>query len=368
MLCLIYVTKCNIRKGPNSFLHTRAMYHNLSHKRAIVFALGILFLIGVSCVIGFGYYLVRPAKKGGADLLFLVREGTTFNEVAGELERKQIITSKGLFWLWAKLTGYSRNIKAGEYRLNSGIPPLKILDILSKGMTITHSVTIPEGFTRNQISELLEKKALVDKDEFLRLTGDSDIARHYDISEPDLEGYLYPDTYQFGRGLPTMAVIDAMLKRFREMVAPFRERAEQLGMSMEEVVILASIVEKETGLAEERPVIASVFLNRLKKKMRLESDPTVIYGLKDFNGNLTKNDLAKPTPYNTYVFRGLPPGPIANPGREAIKAVLYPAKTSYLYFVSKNDGSHCFSKTLLEHNEAVKMYQKNKRTRRKKSS
>jgi UPF0755 protein len=344
------------------------MHHNLSHRRAIVFALGILFLIGVFCVIGFRYYLVSPAKKGGPNQLFSLREGSTLNEVAGELERKQLITSKGLFLLWARLMGYSRDIKAGEYRLNSGMPPLKILDILNKGAVITHSVTIPEGFTRNQISKLLQKKALVDKDEFLRLTGDPDIARRYDISEPDLEGYLYPDTYQFGRGLSTMAIIDVMLKRFREMVAPFREKAEQLGISMEELVILASIVEKETGRAEERPIIASVFLNRLKRKMRLESDPTVIYGLQDFNGNLTKNDLAKPTPYNTYVIRGLPPGPIANPGQEAIKAVLYPAKTSYLYFVSKNDGSHYFSKTLLEHNEAVRMYQKNKRTRRKKTS
>jgi UPF0755 protein len=344
------------------------MHYNLSHKRTIVFALGILFLIGVFCVIGFGYHLVRPAEKGGPNQLFSVRDGSTLNEVAGELERKQLITSKGLFLLWARLMGYSRDIKAGEYRLNSGMPPLKILDILNKGAVITHSVTIPEGFTRNQISKLLQKKALVDKDEFLRLTGDPDIARRYDISEPDLEGYLYPDTYQFGRGLSTMAIIDVMLKRFREMVAPFREKAEQLGMSMEELVILASIVEKETGRAEERPIIASVFLNRLKRKMRLESDPTVIYGLQDFNGNLTKNDLAKPTPYNTYVIRGLPPGPIANPGQEAIKAVLYPAKTSYLYFVSKNDGSHYFSKTLLEHNEAVRIYQKNKRTRRKRTS
>jgi UPF0755 protein len=138
-------------------------------------------------------------------------------------------------------------------------------------------------------------------------------------------------------------------------------------MSMEEVVTLASIVEKETGLAKERPVIASVFLNRLKKGMRLESDPTVIYGIKDFRGNLKRKDLSEPTPYNTYVIRGLPPGPIANPGREAIEAVLYPAETDYLFFVSKNDGSHYFSKTLSEHNRAVRTYQKSRRTRRKRT-
>jgi UPF0755 protein len=286
------------------------------------------------------------------------------NEVAGELEEKKIITNKNLFLLWARLMGYSRNIKAGEYRLNSGISPLKILDILSKGIIITHAVTIPEGFNRKKIGELLGKRGLVDEEEFLSLSGDPDVARRYGISGPSLEGYLYPDTYQFGLGMPAMSIIDVMVKRFWEMVGPLQEETKQLGLNVEEVVTLASIVEKETGRPEERPIIASVFVNRLKNRMRLESDPTVIYGLEDFNGNLIKKHLSRPTPYNTYVIRGLPPGPIANPGQKAIEAVLYPAKTDYLYFVSKNDGSHYFSKTLSEHNQAVAIYQKKRRSRR----
>ena len=229
-------------------------------------------------------------------------------------------------------------------------------------------MTIPEGFTSAQIAELLGKKGLVEKGEFLLLTGDQDLVRRYGIAGAGLEGYLYPDTYRFYRGMTALSVVDVMVKRFKEVTAPFVERAEQLGMAFEDIVALASIVEKETGLAEERPVIASVFLNRLKRGIRLESDPTVIYGLTGFNGNLTRKDLSKPTPYNTYLIPGLPPGPIANPGLDAIKAVLFPAKTNYLYFVSKNDGSHYFSRTLAEHNRAVMIYQKKRRIRRKKAS
>ena len=152
------------------------------------------------------------------------------------------------------------------------------------------------------------------------------------------------------------------------MFEPLKAKAEEMDISLQEIITLASIVEKETGQGKERPMIASVFLNRLKKRMRLESDPTVIYGIKAFNGNLTKKDLAEPGPYNTYVIRGLPPGPITNPGLAAIRAVLYPAKTDYLYFVSKNDGTHYFSKTLKEHNRAVNKYQKNRRRAGRKSA
>ena len=343
------------------------MAFNRTHKRIVFFALGVLFLIGVFLAMGFAYYLVSPAKEGGKEQDFFVREGATLKEVGDDLERNGFITNRGLFLIWAEFKGYGTKIKAGEYRLNSGMSPIKILDILRKGVIVTHPVTIPEGFTRRQIGELLEKRGLVDKDEFLTLTADPDIARRYGISGPGLEGYIYPDTYRFGRGLSCVSMIDVMVGRFREVFSPFRERAEQVGMSMEEVVTLASIVEKETGLAKERSVIASVFLNRLKKGMRLESDPTVIYGIKDFRGNLKRKDLSEPTPYNTYVIRGLPPGPIANPGREAIEAVLYPVETDYLFFVSKNDGSHYFSKTLSEHNRAVRTYQKSRRTRRKRT-
>ena len=238
--------------------------------------------------------------------------------------------------------------------------PAQVLEILRKGFVILHSVTIPEGFTRDQIADALTDKGLADKKRFLELTEDKVLLRQNGISGPSFEGYLFPDTYHFSRGLNPSTLIDVMVKRFWQMAGPLRERAAALGMKMEQVVILASIVEKETGEPTERPAIASVFLNRLSRGMRLESDPTVIYGLKDFDGNLRKNDLTRETPYNTYVIKGLPPGPIASPGLDAIKSVLYPAQTDYLYFVSKNDGSHYFSKTLAEHNRAVEIYQKRK--------
>ena len=246
--------------------------------------------------------------------------------------------------------------------------PITILEKLRKGVVVLHAVTIPEGFTMEQIGDLLAAKGLVQKEVFLRLANNPRALGAYGVTASNLEGYLFPDTYHFSRGLNPSTLIDAMVKRFWQMVGPFRERADAIGLSMGEVVILASIVEKETGEPTERPTIASVFLNRLSRGMRLESDPTVIYGLKDFDGNLRKNDLTKETPYNTYVIKGLPPGPIASPGLDAIKAILYPAQTDYLYFVSKNDGSHYFSKTLAEHNRAVGIYQKKKGSGQEKTS
>jgi UPF0755 protein len=335
------------------------------HTRTIASLLGLSFLLGIFLTVGFGYYLASPAQKGAQQQVFVVRDGASLREVAVELERNHLIKNDRLFLLWARLMGYGKDIKAGEYALNAGMPPVKILNILRLGTIIIHPVTIPEGFTSEQIGALLDEKGLVDGTEFISLTRDPGVAKRYGMSGEGLEGYLYPDTYHFSRGLPALSIIDTMVKRFRQMIAPLEARAEEIGMSMKDVVILASIVEKETGVSEERPLIASVFLNRLKKRMRLESDPTVIYGLKDFDGNLRKTDLSDHSPYNTYIIRGLPPGPIANPGVDSIKAVLYPAQTDYLYFVSKNDGSHYFSKTLTEHNNAVRIYQKQKQTRQK---
>jgi UPF0755 protein len=341
---------------------------NISQKRIILIFLAIFFLAVVFVALRIGLFLINPAERGGADQVIVVKEGLSLQEVADELERTKIITNRSLFMMWARVMGYSTKIKAGEYQLSPRMAPIRVLEILTTGTIITHPVTIPEGFTKEQIAELLSRKGLVKKLRFLSLTDDPEVLKKYGISGPSLEGYLYPDTYQVGRGLSAESIIDVMVRRFWEVAKPFAKRAEESGMKMKEVVIIASIVEKETGLGEERPIIASVFLNRIKKRMRLASDPTVIYGIKNFDGNLTRKDLATRTPYNTYVIRGLPPGPIANPGQEAIKAVLYPAKTNYLYFVSKNDGSHHFSKTLKEHNKAVIKYQKRRRTRYRKTS
>jgi UPF0755 protein len=330
----------------------------MSQARLILSISLLVFLVAVSLAVAFAFFLVTPADRSGREQIFVVKEGESLKEVAEALQKMRLITSKSLFVLWSKLAGQSKQIKTGEYALSASMPPIKILEKIHKGLVILHAVTIPEGFTIEQIADLLASKRLVEKEVFLRLANSSKALNAYGIKASSLEGYLFPDTYQFSRGLNPATLIDTMVRRFWQMVGPLRERADAIGMSMGEVVILASIVEKETGDPTERPAIASVFLNRLSRGMRLESDPTVIYGLKDFDGNLRKNDLARDTPYNTYVIKGLTPGPIASPGLDAIKAVLYPAQTDYLYFVSKNDGSHYFSKTLTEHNRAVGIYQK----------
>jgi UPF0755 protein len=184
------------------------------------------------------------------------------------------------------------------------------------------------------------------------------------ITADTLEGYLFPDTYYFPSGLESKSIITAMVKQFRIAFKPeWQTRAEELGMSVHEVVTLASIIEKETGAPEERPLISSVFHNRLKKGMRLETDPTVIYGIPDFDGNIKRRHLNTYTPYNTYKIKGLPPGPIASPGAAALEAALYPAQSKYLYFVSKKDGTHQFSATIKEHNAAVRKYQLRKKRR-----
>jgi UPF0755 protein len=288
----------------------------------------------------------------------MVEEGLSLKQVATSLEEKGIIKNKTFFLLWARLRGYGKSIKSGEYSLSPAMAPVKIFDILTRGIIITHPVTFPEGFSAEQIGETLARNINVDKSEFLSLVHNSVILKKYGISGESLEGYLYPDTYQFSRVQSPESIIEVMTGRFNEVISPLRKRIGETGMTLENVVTLASIVEKETGRADERPLIAGVFSNRIKKGMRLDSDPTVIYGIKDFNGNLTRDDLHRYTPYNTYVIKGLPPGPICNPGIESIRAVLYPADTDYLYFVAKNDGTHYFSRSLEEHNRRVITYQK----------
>jgi len=330
----------------------------LSRERVAVILTGLLFISMAAIIVGFGLFFIKPAEKGGTEQIVTVREGVSLKEVAGSLESKGIITNKTIFMLWTRLMGYSRQIKAGEYRLSSAMAPIRIMEMLTRGMVITYPVTIPEGFSIEQIGKLLEENDLCHEVVFVSAAHDPDILQKYGISGPSLEGCLYPDTYHFSKGLSAVSIIDTMVKRFFEVLEGHRQRIEESGMTIREIVTLASIIEKETGIAEERPIIASVFLNRMKKAMRLASDPTVIYGIRDFSGNLTKKDLSRYTPYNTYVIAGLPPGPISNPGLESIRAVLYPAETKYLYFVSKNDGSHHFSETLEEHNKAVGIYQK----------
>ena len=299
------------------------------------------------------YYAFHEYQAPGpleADTTFLVREGAGITEIANSLERKNIISQSRVFTGVSKFLDNDQKIRHGEYEIKAHASMLDIMDLLKSGKSIQYSVTLPEGLTVKQM--------------FKRLADDPVLEGDLPVDLP-AEGSLRPDTYKFTRGYRRAAIVEQM-KAAQERVLDqvWEKRDDNLPIrSKEDLLILASIVEKETGKADERPQVASVFLNRLKKGMRLQSDPTIIYGLyggdgKPLDGSILKSDISKETPYNTYVIKGLPPTPIANPGRAALEAVANPSKTDYLYFVADGTGGHTFAATLEEHNANVKRWRK----------
>jgi UPF0755 protein len=299
-----------------------------------------------------------PSGSDAEEQYVTVAPGQPLAITAEELQRLRLVQSAFKFRLLARLEGCDRHLKAGEYSLKSSMTPRAILALMEKGAVRLHRLTIPEGLTILQISEHIEKSGLARAADIVTRAMDPAYARSQGIDAASLEGYLYPETYFFPKSVTADGILAAMLQAFRAAFPPeWVRRAAELGFSAHEAVTLASIIEKETGDPAERPLIASVFHNRLKRGMRLETDPTVIYAIKDFDGNLTRRHLETPTPFNTYIIRGLPPAPIANPGREALKAALYPAQSDYIFFVSKNNGTHQFSTNLADHQRAVQHYQ-----------
>ena len=306
----------------------------------------------------------RPAETAGAEKLFTVTAGQGLRKTANALRQEGLVSDALRFTILARLNKQDKQIKAGEYIFSSAMTPTEILGQMVEGRVHLYRVTIPEGFNLVQIAATVAAAGLTSETDFLKTARDPKTAESLNIQGKTVEGYLFPDTYYFPRGLDSATIIATMVKQFEAAFKPeWRRRAEALGLSVHEIVTLASIIEKETGVPEERPLIASVFHNRLKKGMRLETDPTVIYGIPDFDGNIKRRHLETYTPYNTYKIKGLPPGPIASPGALAIEAALYPAQTDYLYFVSKKDGTHHFSKTNKEHNAAVRKYQLRRKKR-----
>ena len=298
-----------------------------------------------------------PMNDNTQPQVFEVKSGMTLKQVSQELFRQNLIRSANAFQAIALIQDKEKLIKVGEYYISPSMLPAEILQRITSGKTVLHSITIPEGYRITEIANLLEEKDLADKNIFLQQAKNVELLEG--IPTSSLEGYLFPDTYHFGKRTTEAAIINKMVKTFKERVLKqeFLKRAEDLGFSYHEIITLASLIEKETGKDSERKQISSVFHNRLKKNMLLQTDPTVIYAIDIFDGNIRKRDLNIDSPYNTYRYKGLPPGPIANPGLKSIIAALYPATTSNLYFVSKQDGSHKFSATLNEHNRAVQKYQ-----------
>lgn len=317
-----------------------------------------MFFVAIAVYVDILRYADKPANAESVKQVIIVKPGQKFKSLSQVLHKKGVINHPAKFRLFSRIKGHDKNIKAGEYFLSSAMPPKKILEILVSGKVRLHRLTIPEGYNLRQVARVVSRVGFGTEADFFLAATDADLVHSKGIDAQTFEGYLFPETYYFSKDATPEKIISTMVKRFWSVFKPeLKNRAKTLGFTIHQVVTLSSIIEKEAGVAGERPIISSVYHNRLKRRMRLESDPTVIYGIKDFNGNITRKHLAENTPYNTYKIKGLPPGPIANAGIEAIEAALYPADTRFLFFVSKKDNTHQFSTNIKDHNRAVRKYQ-----------
>ncbi len=311
-------------------------------------------------------YLLFKEKYVEHAGIFQIKPGEGFAHINYGLYKQGYINNPRIFHYFTKYRDELNSFQAGTFEIPANSTMEEVLMILTHGTPISVKVTIPEGKNIYEIALLLEQKELVKKEDFLNLVKDPSLLEALGVKAASFEGYLFPDTYKFSPGTSTTEIIKMMVQEFKKKISHLDFSTSNL--SPHEVIILASVVEKETGAKSERPTIAGVFTNRLRKKMRLQSDPTTIYGIyENYSGNLKKDDLLAMTPYNTYKIPALPIGPISNPSLEAITAVLKPENHEYLFFVSKNDGTHVFTKTYSEHSGAVDEFQKNRNNRTGKS-
>ncbi|MFO8082748.1 MAG: endolytic transglycosylase MltG [Desulfobacterales bacterium] len=323
----------------------------------------LLYIFSAALFIGYHeliHYAQNPASTKFEPNMISIQPGQSFKSITEKLYDNGIIDNIFKFKLYTRIKGFDRDVKAGQYLLSPDMSPQKIIEVLVRGKVYLYRITIPEGYNLYELATLLEKTNIVKSSDFLSAANDTKLIQHLGINAKNFEGYLFPDTYFFEKDAAPEKIISTMVKQFYNTFNPLWEkRSSDLQLSMHEIVTLASIIEKETGLAEERPLISSVFHNRLKKNMRLQSDPTVIYGVENFDGNLTRKHLQTPTPYNTYTLYGLPPAPIAAPGKASLEAAIFPPESPYLFFVSKKDRSHFFSTNYEDHKAAVRKYQLN---------
>jgi len=328
-------------------------------KKLLIRALGAVVL-GVFIAAGALYYYARSSLPiGVAPVQFSLKAGSSLKSAARQMADEGVLHRPAVFVLMGRILGHAGRIKAGSYEFQPGLTPYALLQKITRGDVTLTAMTFTEGATFRQIRALLDENPKV-KHETLGLQA-SQILERLSISENSPEGWFFPDTYYFSEGTADIAILRRAHRRMQQQLASQWEgRAADLPLATPyEALILASIVEKETGRSEDRPMVAAVFVNRLRRGMLLQADPTVIYGLGEaFDGNLRKRDLLADTPYNTYTRGGLPPTPIAMPGLASLAAVLNPPDTDALYFVSRGDGSSHFSNTLTEHDRAVTKYQR----------
>lgn len=341
-----------------------------------IFILG-LFSIIASAIIFVGYlywnFVFQPASKEKKEIVFEITPQKSFMTIANELEKENLVKNAHFFNVYAKISGLRNKIKVGEYALNSNMRPKEILSVLISGISIAKPLTIPEGYNLFEIAEIFEKMGLSKKEDFLKLAFDPEFVKSITGEDASsLEGFLYPETYQVTKYMGLRDIISAQVKQFKSVFKSILEQKQISNLNPKEILILASIIEKETGNPSERVLVSSVFHNRLSKKMRLQTDPTILYGKsvanKKLEMNITKADiLSTNNPYNTYTIAALPPGPISNPGKASLVAAVQPAKTNFLFFVSQNDGTSRFTEHLSEHNKNVQETQLNQKAREGKS-
>lgn len=297
---------------------------------------------------------VAPAQPTVVD----VKPGSSFRRTASQLEAAGVVTDATRFTLLARWRHVTGQVHAGQYLFETAARPDEVLARLVAGDIRKFHVTIPEGFNLRDIAARLATTGLAAADEWFALCHDAKFIADLDIDANSLEGYLFPETYTYISSTTPRQLLQAMAAQMQAaLTPPLLTAARALQLNPHQLITLASIIQKEAGNVAEMPLISAVFHNRLRAGIPLQADPTVIYGIADFDGNLTRKNLETPTPYNTYRIKGLPPGPIASPGRAALEAAAHPADSKALYFVSRGDGTHEFSATLKDHNRAVRRYQ-----------
>ena len=349
--------------------------------RRVLLLLFVVLLLTAAAAAMYGYStwsgLYEPYKGyTSAEQFVDIPAGTstgaiTERLVTGGIVRDALVFRVALWW-----TGGARNLQAGEYRFDQPLTPIEVIDRLTRGDVYTRRITFPEGRTIQEMAKLYESREMGQARDFMAAATNRSLIADLDPGATDLEGYLFPETYSLPRNAPAARLISAMVERFRLTFTEAQKNASTgvqngapaeagapagvVTLTTRDIVTLASLVEKETGAPDERPMIAAVYRNRLRLRMPLQADPTVVYAMQKagtYNGNIRRDDLAMDSPYNTYKYPGLPPGPIASPGKASLEAALHPADVDYLYFVSRNDGTHAFATTLAEHSRNVQRFQ-----------
>ena len=336
------------------------MAHTRRHTYALLFIFVFVILVGGAVLGGTWLWLrIGEPYKGyaAAETFVEIPQGAGVAEIRRRLIDAGVVQDEYTFRLALWWSGEARNLQAGEYRFEGALTPVQVLQRIGRGQVYTQRITIREGLTIAEMARVYETSGFGEARAFVDAAGNAALIKDLDPQAPDLEGYLFPETYALPRRAPASQLIGMMVDRFRTVYTDaLRARAAEQGLTTRQVVTIASLVEKETAKAEEHPLVAAVYRNRLRIGMPMQADPTVIYALQKagrYDGNIRREDLQFDSPYNTYRYPGLPPGPIAAPGKASLEAALAPADVPYLFFVSRNDGSHVFAETLAQHNANV---------------